>query len=189
MVLLILALGLSLVALAGCAPGQPTRRGVSGPRVAAAPPPVTSPPAGPLAPPESAPATVDPQRLAAKRLADRGRAELGAGRLAEAGELLERAVAVDPTCTEGYYHLARLHVERGEYGLALAFLDKAEQVGTDDAAALGEIIGLRGTVLEALGRTEDARAAYERALRVAPGDVRARVGLGRVGGAPPDADQ
>jgi tetratricopeptide (TPR) repeat protein len=123
-----------------------------------------------------------PQEAAARRLVERAKGELAAGRAAAASDLLERAVAVDPTCAEGYYQLARVHADRDDHEAALGFLDKAEQVAARDPAALGEILSLRGTVLEELGRPDEARAAYERALHWAPGSVRARVGLGRVNG-------
>lgn len=127
-------------------------------------------------------ASVDPTRAAAGGLVERATVALSEGRVADAADLLERAVAVDPSFPGTYMHLARLHLEQGEQQLALAFLDKAELLAAEDAESAAEIATLRGVVLEQLGRRDAARRAYERALSLTPHDERARAGLVRTGG-------
>ncbi len=136
--------------------------------------------------PRSAPApdaAFDPTRAAAGGLVEQAGVALSEGRIADAADLLERAVAVDPRFPGSYVQLARLHVEQGEPQLALAFLDKAEEL-TGDTATAAEIAMLRGAALEGLGDRDAARRAYERALSLTPDDGRARAGLTRTGGRP-----
>jgi tetratricopeptide (TPR) repeat protein len=125
----------------------------------------------------------EPTRAAAGGLVQQADVALSEGRLADAQDLLERAVAVDPRFAGSYVHLARLHLAQGEEQLALAFLDKAEAL-TGDRGSAGEIATLRGAALEGLGDRDAARRAYERALSLTPHDGRARAGLVRTGGQP-----
>lgn len=129
--------------------------------------------------PEVATAAVDPRRAAASRLVEHSGEAVSRGRLADAAELLERAVALDPAFSGSYVQLARLHLVRGDHELALAFLDKAEELAAGDTASLSEIASLRGMAFEGLGRLDAARHAYERALELAPENPRARDGMRR----------
>lgn len=134
--------------------------------------------------PDAATSTVSPRRAAATRLVEDSGTAVSVGLFAQAAELLERAVAVDPSFPRSYVQLARLHLAQGNHALALAFLDKAAELTPGDKRALGEIAGLRGAAFEGLGQAEAARHAYERALDLVPDDPRARAGITRVGGAP-----
>jgi Tfp pilus assembly protein PilF len=122
----------------------------------------------------------DAKRAAASRLVERAQVAVAEGRLAPGVDLLERAVAVDPTWAEIYVQLAQVYLAEGDHELAVAFLDKAEQLSAGDAESLGEIVSLRGEIFEAVGWGENARQAYERALSLAPNNGRARAGLRRL---------
>ena len=73
-----------------------------------------------------------PSRAAAATLVERASAAIDEGRLVDAADLLERAVAVDPSFSGSHVHLARLHLEQNEPHLALALLDKAETLAAAD---------------------------------------------------------
>jgi Flp pilus assembly protein TadD len=74
---------------------------------------------------------------------------------------------------------------QGHYAQSLGFLEKAEELAVGDPGLLGETASMRGLALEALGRPEAARNAYERALALVPGDAQARAGLVRLEGVEP----
>lgn len=124
--------------------------------------------------------TDDAKRAAARRIVERARAAFRDGRHGDTADLLERAVAIDGGFAESYMLLAFLHLKKGSHDVALAFLDKAQQLAAVQRESLAEIESLRGTVLEELGRREAARHAYERALALSPENVRARAGLARM---------
>jgi tetratricopeptide (TPR) repeat protein len=128
------------------------------------------------------PAIVTAKRAAASALVARAESTFGDGQNVATAELLERAVGLDPTFPESYLLLARVHLQRDDEELALAFLDRAQQLAAGDPRVLGEIESLRGSALEGSGRRDAALAAYERALRLAPDNVRARTGVARLTG-------
>jgi Flp pilus assembly protein TadD len=119
------------------------------------------------------------------RLVEGADAALGRGTVTDAAEMLERAIVVDPTCPRAWVSLARLHLVQGHYAQSLGFLEKAEELAVGDPGLLGETASMRGLALEALGRPEAARNAYERALALVPGDAQARAGLVRLEGVEP----
>lgn len=168
----------------------------------AAPDPTTTAPADPAADPAAGPAPAPgelavaaPSPLAsigpgtpanvaaATRLADAARAQLAAGDEATALEQLERAIAIDPNNAYAYFFLAELHFHTHSYDQAVAFADRAAALG---AATSPEWTSrawcLQGNAFEAAGRFADARQAYLRAVRVAPNNLAALVGLTRIGG-------
>ena len=123
-----------------------------------------------------------PNVSAATRLADAARTRLAAGAAAGALEQLERAIATDPNNPYAYFFLAELHLRQGAYDQAIAFADRAadlSQVAAPEWA--GRAYALQGTAFEAAGRFADARGAYARAVRVAPGNRAAQIGLARLG--------
>ena len=186
------------VTLAGCAATAP-RRTTTAP-VAERPPVQTArvrPPA-PRAPPAPAhpPATraddgpltakidaaTPPGRAAALRLTEEGRQRLAAGDRARAIEILERAVAVDARVPYAYFFLAKAHAEADHRALAYRFLDRAEQKLWGEPYWLSEVWRLRGTLLAADGKPDDAEAAYRRALDAWPGNRAAAEALTAAGG-------
>jgi len=123
----------------------------------------------------------DAKRAAARRIVELARAAFEDGRPEDTADLLERAVALDGSFSESYVLLAHLHMTEGSPELALAFLDRAEQLAARDRVSLAEVESSRGVVFEELGRWQAARNAYRRALRLAPENARARRGLARLG--------
>jgi tetratricopeptide (TPR) repeat protein len=115
---------------------------------------------------------------AALHLVKRAAAQRAAGDAAAAGETLERAVEIDPTCGFAYYDLAELHLEQGRAEQALAFADKALVVGGSYGSEwLSHAQLLLGRALQASGRTGEAADAYRRALALDAGNLPARIAL------------
>ena len=93
-------------------------------------------------------------------------AEPSQGKLDEALDLAQRAVALDDQ--ESFCHLAvaRIHLARREYSLGLAGCEAALALNPHNAAAF---CGL-GDALAYSGRLEDSMFAFEEAIRLSPND-------------------
>jgi tetratricopeptide (TPR) repeat protein len=92
-------------------------------------------------------------------------------RFAEAERLVERSrgmAAEDDFVSQASWRMARARVlvDRGSFEEALVLADEAVAINeaTDYLSWQGEGLGVRGSVLEAAGRDDDARAAYEESL-------------------------
>ncbi len=140
-------------------------------------------PAGPDERAQGAGETADlsPGDLVALRFVEEGRNILEAGELERAQLLFERAVELAPFQPYSYHFLGRISFSQGKLQQALAFLQKAELLlSQTNTAWLGETICLRGQVTEDLGDIEEARSAYNRCLRFAPGNLQAVTALTRL---------
>jgi Flp pilus assembly protein TadD len=84
-------------------------------------------------------------------------------RLDMAERMLREAVAVDPGHTQFVGALARLYVERRDYGAAVDLLERSGSAGRT-----GEALATRGFALQRLGRHAEAVAAYQGAVEAAP---------------------
>ena len=91
-----------------------------------------------------------------------GQARLKLGRFAEAREPLERAAKFLPKDAAAQVNAAGCLMMLGLHQVALMFLDRAARVQPSDAA----IAHNRGRALEAIGRTDEAEAAYTEALSI-----------------------
>ncbi|HWP66375.1 MAG TPA: tetratricopeptide repeat protein [Candidatus Limnocylindria bacterium] len=98
------------------------------------------------------------------------------GRYAEARRLLRRLVRQFPSYSPGAVALAATELDLGRPARALAVAEHAAWYATRSAELQVE----RALALDALGREDEARAAFERALRLAPGMAAARRGLARL---------
>jgi TolB-like protein/Flp pilus assembly protein TadD len=94
---------------------------------------------------------------------------------AEAEHEFKRAIELNPALFEAYYFFARTCFQQGKLELAVELFEKACEVHEDYQACLLAALSYAG-----LGRDEEAKAAYARALRViekhlesTPGDARA----------------
>jgi predicted TPR repeat methyltransferase len=87
-----------------------------------------------------------------------------AGRLADAEQFYQRALALEPAHLHGLRLLARLFTETRRHDQALPLLEKALQVAPADAETHYRL----GLVLDGLGRSADALAAYRRARALKP---------------------
>lgn len=88
-----------------------------------------------------------------------------AGRLQEAMQALEETVRLNPRHARAWYNLGLARNQSGQADRAIDALLRGEQAGTDDA----EIPYALSTIFLRQGRTQEAKAAAERALRLAPG--------------------
>jgi len=86
------------------------------------------------------------------------------GNLAEAEQLCQRIVLVQPNFFDAVHLLALLQSLLGKKDAALASYDRALAIRPDSAEALSN----RGVTLHELGRCEEALASYDRALKVRP---------------------
>lgn len=82
--------------------------------------------------------------------------------LEEALALVERAVALEPDNGAYIDSLGWAHFQRGDYAAAQDHLERAAELVGDDAIVLEHL----GDLYRALGRLEDAGAAYWRALEL-----------------------
>ncbi len=139
-------------------------------------------PLGAPSPVDTIRATTPPNVAAATRLADAGRTRLAAGDDAGALEQLERAIATDPNNGYAYFFLAELHLGHRSYDQAIAFAERAASLHAAAAPQwAARAYALQGAAFEAAGRFADARGAYARAVRLAPDNRTAQVGLARLG--------
>ncbi|HEX8338828.1 MAG TPA: tetratricopeptide repeat protein, partial [Pyrinomonadaceae bacterium] len=120
------------------------------------------------------------------------------GRLAEAAQAFEQAVALDPGNGNAHYALGNVYAEMGRWADAVNSYYKAVSLNKDDVEALNNLgVALRmrgqnvqaasafqraikiypkwaephyhlGEALRALGQEEEAREAFDRALRLRP---------------------
>ena len=127
----------------------------------------TSVPAGTSGPPPSG-------GLLRGRWNDYGIGLLLQGDLRGAERAFREVMAVAPEWGEGPFNVARVHLEEGEVELALPLLDEAMRLGIPPART-GYF---RGVALRALGRYDEALAAFEEARAVFPRD---RVVLNEIG--------
>jgi protein O-GlcNAc transferase len=85
---------------------------------------------------------------------------------AEAGiELIQRALALDPSQSAAHYSLARAFLARGDRRSALACLERATRLRPDFVDAWF----LRGNALLQAGRVEESAESYQRAIELRPG--------------------
>ena len=85
-----------------------------------------------------------------------------AGRLAEAGELYERILEVDPQQPDALNFLGIVLLHRGRIGDAIALLEKS--IAIDPSRP--DVYNNLGNVLLAAERVDDALAAYEKAIEI-----------------------
>src|SRR5689334_10852388 len=91
---------------------------------------------------------------------EEGLAHHQAGRLAQAEALYRRALAAAPACADALHLLGALALAAGRPADALDLLDRALALDPTQAASHFN----RAETCRALGRLDEARAAYERAV-------------------------
>jgi tetratricopeptide (TPR) repeat protein len=124
--------------------------------------------------------TTEPALGTSLRITEEARRQLAAGHPDEAIRTLGRAVSVDAGNPYAYFYLGRSYFMKKDYNQALTFLARAEIGMGSDSAWLGETLSFEGACYEELGRNREAADAYQRAIQVAPGNLMARVGYGRL---------
>jgi protein O-GlcNAc transferase len=100
----------------------------------------------------------------ATQLVRQGIEHHAAGRLPEAQAFYQRAIAADPRCADGHYHLGLLAAQAGRSDLAIGRLRKAIELSPRAAPYHLHL----GMILAGLGRPTDAEGCYRAALRLEP---------------------
>jgi tetratricopeptide (TPR) repeat protein len=120
------------------------------------------------------PSSIDAMLLSAE-------AALAANDLATAEQMLVRARALDPSSFEAATLHSQMAMNRGDFAGARAILEDLARRQPNAAAPRTAV----GIVLEAEGKTRDARGWYEQAIALDPNDARAANNLARIYAADP----
>ena len=129
-----------------------------------------------------------PALNASLRFAEQGRKALETSKLDDAIRDLGRAISIDPADPYAYFYLGRAYMLKRDYPQALAFFGRSEVGLRAVPAWLGEVKSFEGVCLEEQGKFPEAAAAYKQALDVAPGNLMARTGYGRLSESLSDAN-
>lgn len=184
--------------LAGCPgrrPAPPAQPPATRVRTAAAVPTPTHTPAvqatataapsdAPPAPLDSLPAGASATLRTAARMTERARADIAAGRVDDALQLLEQAMQVEADAPFAYFYMAELYLDRGRAAEAEVLAQRAATLSHGYPAGwAGHAHALRGRALESLGDGARAGEAYRASLAADPGNTAAREGMRRLGAA------
>lgn len=93
-----------------------------------------------------------------------------------ASQYFIEVVNSNPAFSDAWFRLADCSYHLGEYDLAFQYLESAEKYEKDRS----EIKNLKGMILLALGRTEDARQIFNEVLKKYPNDIDAHFGLAEI---------
>ncbi len=129
--------------------------------------------------------TTDASLSASLRITEEARQQLGENHPEEAVRTLGHALSIDAGNPYAYFYLGRAYLMKKDYKQALTFFSRAELGLGSDQPWLAETVGFEGACYEELGRDRDAALAYQRALQLAPGNLMARAGYGRLAAALP----
>lgn len=129
--------------------------------------------------------TVDPSLSASLRITEEARQQIGENHDDEAIRTLGRALSIDASNPYAYFYLGRAWLMKRDYNQALTFFSRAEIGLESNPPWLGETVGFEGACYEELNRDQDAAMAYQRAVQLAPGNLMARAGYGRLASALP----
>jgi tetratricopeptide (TPR) repeat protein len=129
--------------------------------------------------------TTDPSLGASLRIAEEARQQIGENHYDEAIRSLGRALSIDASNPYAYFYLGRAWLMKKDYRQALTFFSRAELGLGSNPPWLGETVGFEGACYEELQRDQDAALAYKRAVQLAPGNLMARAGYGRLAAALP----
>jgi tetratricopeptide (TPR) repeat protein len=98
------------------------------------------------------------------------------GHVAEALQVLEKGLKLDPANTKLKGEVARVHLLQKNYDKAVGFLEQTLQSAPDDK----ELLGRLGEAYLGAKKVADAEATFKRLLERDPKDEEARVQMGRV---------
>lgn len=113
------------------------------------------------------------QNLGALRLFDRGVAKQNSEDYYGASEDFQQALQANPSYGEAWFHLSQVTYSLGDYSLALTYLDEADKYAKNRT----DIQNLKGLILIALGRLDEARTVFSDVLKKYPNDIDSRFGL------------
>jgi TolA-binding protein len=123
-----------------------------------------------------------PALAASLRLTDQARDEILNHHEDDAIQTLTRAISIDASNAYAYFYLGRAYLGKKNYDQAITFFNRAEVHFGANSEWRGETLAFEGLVNEQSGQTAPAIACYQKALVAVPGNLRARVGLTRLGG-------
>ncbi len=129
--------------------------------------------------------TADPSLGASLRITEEARQQIGENHYDEAIRTLGRALSIDASNPYAYFYLGRAWLMKKDYRQALTFFSRAELGLGSNPPWLGETVGFEGVCYEEMNRDQDAAMAYQRAVQLAPGNLMARAGHGRLASALP----
>ncbi|HEV8254201.1 MAG TPA: tetratricopeptide repeat protein [Vicinamibacteria bacterium] len=98
------------------------------------------------------------------------------GHVAEALQVLEKGLKLDPANTRLKGEVARVHLLQKNYDKAVAFLEQTLQAAPNDK----ELLGRLGEAYLGAKKVADAESTFKRLLELDPRDEEARVQMGRV---------
>ena len=93
-----------------------------------------------------------------------------------ASQYFIEVVNSNPAFSDAWYRLADCSYHLGEFDLAFQYLESAEKYEKNRS----EIKNLKGMILLALGRTDDARQIFNEVLKKYPNDIDAHFGLAEI---------
>ncbi len=169
-------------------PGSPEEAGAAPAASASPPPPLEVGTVRPELRVSDAPlgavigAAQSPSTAASLRIADQARENILGNRPDDAIQMLMHALSVDPTNWYAYFYLGRASLAKHDYSQAIAFFNRAETGFGSNAEWLSETLAFEGLTYEESGKTAEAEAAYQGAMRAEPGNLMARVGYTRLAG-------
>jgi len=122
----------------------------------------------------------NPARAASLRATEQARKELVGGKTDDAIRDLGTAISIDAGNGYAYLYLGRAYIAKKNYAQAETFLKRAEVSFGADPGWHSEALAFEGVAYEEAGQQQQAVAAYQKALAIAPGNLTARVGATRL---------
>ena len=93
-----------------------------------------------------------------------------------ASQCFIEVVDINPAFSDAWYRLAECSFQLGEFDLAYQYLESAEKYEKNNST----VQNLKGMILLALGKTEDARTVFNSVLKIYPNDIDAHFGLAEI---------
>lgn len=94
----------------------------------------------------------------------------------EASQYYIEVVNINPAFADAWYHLADCSYKLSEFDIALQYLENAEKYEKNKS----EIQNLKGMILLALDRVDEATAIFNEVLKKYPNDISAHFGLAEI---------
>ena len=113
------------------------------------------------------------ESLSALKLFERGVQKQNIEDYYGASEDFQQALQANNSYGDAWFHLSQVTYAIGDYTLALSYLEEADKYAKNRT----DIQNLKGMILIALGRLDDARKVFTEILKKYPNDIDSRFGL------------